>query len=394
MDHVTDHPALPTQPVTETDRTRSGSAARSTPFVSIVVPTYREADNICELVTRIHDALAHAYPTYEILLVDDNSQDGIDGQVARLQEQRYPVRLIVRTETRGLSTAVMRGFAEALGDVLVCMDADLSHPPEKLPEMIASVESPDNDFVIGSRYVPGGSTDSQWGLFRWLNSRVATLLARPFSSARDPLAGYFAITRDTYQRSATLDPVGYKIGLEILVKARCRRVAEIPIHFADRKWGESKLSLSEQLRYLHHLQRLAEFKFAMLLQFIRFCLVGGTGMVVDLASYLLLLTMGMPMALARAAAIWTAMNWNFALNRDLTFRQYGMAGLGRSYWRFLCACSLGAVVSWTVSIGLPLCLTFFRQHLILAAAAGVVGGTLVNFQLSRAWAFRPVSDNR
>jgi len=197
--------------------------------VSVIVPTYQEAANVDELVRRIASALEYAYPAYEVILVDDDSGDGIEHIVRQLQSERFPVRLLVRTEERGLSTAVLHGFRAATGDVLVCMDADLSHPPEKLPSLVEALADDRADFVIGSRYVPGGSTDNEWGWFRWLNSRIATLLARPFSTARDPLAGFFAIGRDQYDQAASLDPVGYKIGLEILVKADCRRVVEVPI---------------------------------------------------------------------------------------------------------------------------------------------------------------------
>ncbi len=241
-----------------------------TPFVSVIVPTYCEAGNVRELVERIDAALRYEYPAYEIILVDDNSGDGIEEEVARLQDERYPVRVIVRRDERGLSTAVLRGFDEALGDVLVCMDADLSHPPEKLPEMIAAATAPETDFVIGSRYVAGGGTDSQWSWFRRWNSRIATWMARPFSTARDPLAGFFALPRDVYQRCSTLDPVGYKIGLELMVKGKCRRIQEIPILFSDRKRGQSKLTITEQMRYLRHLKRLADFKYGTITSLLTF----------------------------------------------------------------------------------------------------------------------------
>ncbi len=358
------------------------------PFVSIVIPTFREADNICELVRRIHEALKFAYPTYEVLVVDDDSQDGIEQHVARLQEECYPVRLIVRTQQRGLSSAVLCGFAEAVGDVLVCLDADLSHPPEKLPQIIACTLQENVDFVLGSRYVQQGSVDGRWGRLRRWNSRIATMLARPFSQANDPLSGYFALLRERYEACAPLDPIGYKIGLELLVKAGCQRVAEVPIEFRQRQRGESKLSLMEQLRYLRHLGRLAAFKYAAAVQFVQFCLIGATGMAVDLLSYVLLLLLGLPLGPARAAAIWLAMNWNFAVNRDLTFHQHGCAGVARSYGRFLCACALGALVSWSVSMLLPIGMAFFHLHPVGAAAVGVVAGTLINFQLSRLWAFR------
>src|SRR5206468_4514805 len=103
--------------------------------------------------------------------------------------------------------------------------------------------------------------DAQWGLFRWLNSKVATLLARPFTSAKDPMAGFFALRRSTLEAGTDLNPIGYKIGLELIVKCGCRRIAEVPIHFADRQVGQSKLSFKEQLRYLQHLRRLFIYRY-------------------------------------------------------------------------------------------------------------------------------------
>jgi len=108
--------------------------------------------------------------------------------------------------------------------------------------------------------VKGGSTDAEWGVFRWLNSKVATLMARPFTRAKDPMAGFFAFRRAAMDSAAPLNPVGYKIGLELIVKCRFKKVAEVPIHFEDRKHGESKLSFKEQLRYVQHLGRLMKFK--------------------------------------------------------------------------------------------------------------------------------------
>jgi dolichol-phosphate mannosyltransferase len=170
------------------------------------------------------------------------------------------VRLITRTSERGLATAVIRGLGEARGEVLAVMDADLSHPPEALPRLVAAACEPSTHFVIGSRYVQGGAIDRSWSLFRRLNSSVASLLARGLTRARDPMAGFFALRRTTFERAAKLRPLGYKIGLELLVRCRCRRVVEIPIEFQDRIHGESKLSLKQQALYLRHLARLYAFK--------------------------------------------------------------------------------------------------------------------------------------
>jgi dolichol-phosphate mannosyltransferase len=159
-----------------------------------------------------------------------------------------------------LSSAVVRGLKVARGDVLLVMDADLSHPPEKIPELLEALDDLEVDFVIGSRYVTGGGMDESWGLIHWWNSRVATWMARPFTSASDPMAGFFALRRPTFEAARELNPVGYKIGLELIVKCGCKQICEVPIQFANRLHGESKLSLREQLNYLRHLGRLGEYK--------------------------------------------------------------------------------------------------------------------------------------
>jgi dolichol-phosphate mannosyltransferase len=231
------------------------------PSISVVVPTFREAPNIPVLAERLFAALDAAGLSAELILVDDNSLDGTEAVAAELARTR-PVRLIVRTTERGLSSAVVAGFEKAAHEVLVCMDADLSHPPESVPALVGPIARGEADFVIGSRYVAGGRTDDRWSLLRWLNSKVATLLARPLTAARDPMAGFFCLRRDTLgcAKDAGLNPIGYKIGLEILVKARCRRVVEVPIEFADRLHGKSKLTARQQIEYLLHLWRLYRFR--------------------------------------------------------------------------------------------------------------------------------------
>jgi len=223
--------------------------------VSIIIPTFHEAPNLRELLPRILAILDQAGLAGQIIVVDDNSQDGTDEICAGLGQQS-PIELLVRTEERGLSSAVIHGMQHAVGDFLLVMDADLSHPPEKIPELLDALNSSNADFAIGSRYVKGGKADKNWGLFRWFNSKVSTLLAWPLTSAKDPMAGFFAIRRERFESAKILDPVGYKIGLELMVKCGCKNVAEIPIAFQNRLHGESKLTLREQLNYLRHLKRL------------------------------------------------------------------------------------------------------------------------------------------
>ncbi|HSU68432.1 MAG TPA: polyprenol monophosphomannose synthase [Tepidisphaeraceae bacterium] len=228
--------------------------------VSVVVPTLNEAGNLATLIGRI-DAELRGRP-YEILLIDDSSTDGTADLVRRLSAMN-PVRLIEReSPTGGLSGAVILGLSEARGQFLVVMDADLQHPPEQIPDLLAPLESNEAEFVLGSRYVRGASTDGRWGALRKLNSWAATLLARPFAGrARDPMSGFFALRRQTFQRAKRLNPIGYKIALELMCKCQVASVREVPIHFGLRTAGESKLNLSQQLRYLDHLSRLYDFCF-------------------------------------------------------------------------------------------------------------------------------------
>jgi dolichol-phosphate mannosyltransferase len=240
--------------------------------ISLIVPTLNEAANLAPLAGRVQQALAGR--AYELLIVDDNSRDNtID--VCQALSQQFPLRLITRkTPADGLSGAVLAGLREARGRVLVVMDGDLQHPPEKLPELVAPIEDNTADFVIGSRYTTGGSIETGWTFYRAINSRIATVLARPFSGKiSDPMSGFFALRRDNFLNARHLTPLGYKIALELICKTRAKRVLEVPIHFARRAAGESKLSLKEQFRYLEHLSRLYDFTYPRLIPVLKFLFV-------------------------------------------------------------------------------------------------------------------------
>jgi dolichol-phosphate mannosyltransferase len=354
-------------------------------LVSIIVPTFKEALNLPHLIPAISGVMRKARIDFEIIIVDDDSQDGSEERV-KLFQQAHPVRMVVRKNARGLSSAVLDGFRLAEGNFLVCMDADLSHPPDKIPALIEQLRDPEVDFVIGSRYCRGGSTEAAWGIARRLNSRVATMLARPFTNAADPLAGFFALRRATFTKAGPLSPIGYKIGLELIVKARCQNVREVPIHFTNRKFGQTKLSLREQANYLRHLKRLLDFKYGLLSRLFQFCLVGTSGAIVDLVVFnLLLLTLDV--SLSRAVAILTAMTSNFWLNRRLTFSYSRRMSWTGAYIRFVLSCLVGGVVNWIVSVGLLTSSSFWRDQATLAALLGILSGTAFNFVLSRHWVF-------
>lgn len=352
--------------------------------VSIVIPTYHERDNLPALSARLSALQREAVPELEVLIVDDDSRDGSSEWVA--EHGPAFMRLITRTGPRGLSPAVVEGLRAAQHPVVVVMDADLSHPPEKIPHMVLALET-GQELALGSRYVPGGSTDDDWGIFRWLNSRVATWLARPLTDARDPMSGFFALRKADVQRaSADLNPIGYKIGLELIVKCEIENVGEVPIHFADRQAGESKLTLAEQLKYLVHLQRLYRHKYAGLTRFVQFGLIGASGVLVNLGVLTLALSLGMTELPALAAGIVVSVVTNFLLNRRYTFAYARGGDVRKQFLGFAVASAVGGALQLSTSAAM----LQWRPGLApqIAALVGVAAGFLFNFTANRFIVFK------
>ncbi|NLV44942.1 MAG: glycosyltransferase family 2 protein [Candidatus Hydrogenedentes bacterium] len=362
-----------------------GNAHAGTPSVSVIVPTYKEALNLPVLIERVEAVRDSGHLDLEMLIMDDDSRDGTEEAVASMN--RDWVRLIVRTSDRGLSAAVLDGFRQARHEIFLVMDADLSHPPETIPEMLHRLCS-GADFVLGSRYVKGGSTEEAWGFLRWINSKVATLLARPFTRLKDPMSGFFAFHRSLLDNAPPMNPVGYKIGLEVLVKCNCRNAVEIPIYFHQRFRGESKLSLREQLLYLEHLRRLAEYKYGDWARFMEFSFVGFSGTFVNLAVLTLLVWLGMPVRAAVAVAIFSAMFTNFLLNRQFTFSYARDRHWAGQLLGFVGASSLGALVNYIVTLSVLHYWPFTERFPQIAALFGIVAGLASNYLLSRYIVFK------
>jgi len=229
------------------------------PFLSIITPTYKEAVNLPHLVAELSEAMAHEISPWEIIVVDDDSRDGTREKCQAMKMNGEPIRLVERKHQRGLATAVLEGFKHARGEVFLVMDADLSHRGQDAVSIVRAVAQ-GADFALGSRYIPGGSTDDRWTVYRLLNSKVASLMAKPLISVSDPMSGFFALSPSLLKRGASLAPVGYKIGLEILIRCAPRNVVEVPIHFRTRLRGDSKLTLRQQLLYIRHILSLYRYK--------------------------------------------------------------------------------------------------------------------------------------
>lgn len=351
--------------------------------LSVIVPTYREVESLPHLLPRLLDTIRKLDVPAEVLIMDDNSNDGTVELIDRLGMEE--VRLVVRTGKRGLSRAVVEGFRTARGKYLVCMDADLSHPPESIPAMLNRLKG-GADFVIGSRYVRGGSVEADWGLFRQLNSSIATWMARPFTSVKDPMSGFIALSQDQFNRAKELNPVGYKIGLELLVKCGCRHVEEVPIHFANRTAGESKLSVKEQLRYIKHLRRLFVFKYPNWSYVLQFGFVGAVGTGVNVGVLTLLMALRVPSTLSIAGGIAVSLYTNFLLNRRFTFGYSRHQAFWPQFAGFIAASALGAVVNYVTT------LMIHRQvpamPIQVAAVIGIGFGMVFNYLSSRYMVFR------
>ena len=222
------------------------ATSRTLPDLTMVIPTYNERERLAELARALFDACAGHGVQLELVIVDDNSPDGT-GAVADAMAHGQNIRVIHRAGKLGLGTAVVEGFGVASADVVGVMDADFSHPPHLVPRMLATFKATDADIVVASRYVPGGSTPN-WPFRRRLLSRAACLLARPLTPIRDAASGFFLIRRGIV-RGVRIEAGGFKICLELLVRAWPQRLVELPYRFDDRELGESKMSLREAAGY-------------------------------------------------------------------------------------------------------------------------------------------------
>ena len=221
---------------------------------SIVIPTYNEAGGIERLIRGLDDVFVSNGLDGEIVVVDDNSPDGTGAIVDKLASD-FPVRCLHRPGKLGLSSGVIEGwrFARPDSDALGAMDADFSHDIKILPRMVKALED-GYGLAVGSRYVAGGGI-TNWPWRRIVTSKVACMLAQPLTRIKDITSGYLLVKREALE-GVELDPIGFKIGLEVIAKAHYGKAIEIPYVFTDRVAGESKLNEKEIFNYLKQLRKL------------------------------------------------------------------------------------------------------------------------------------------
>ncbi len=312
--------------------------------LTVVIPTYNEGENVGPLIEALRQELAGV--ELELLVVDDDSSD----ETAKNARQAG-ARVIVRTDERGLATAVVRGLAEARGDFVAVMDADFQHPPEAVKRMLERAEATNAEVVIGSRYAPGGG-EAGFTAARRVVSMGAGLIARVLlpsvrnNRLTDPMSGLFLVRRDRID-VARLKPKGYKILLEILAKSDPQRVEEVGYVFADRRGGESKLGFSVTYQYLLHVIMLA-WGDPKNQRVMRFALVGASGIVVNLLIlYILHGMFNVHDLVAVPLAVETSIITNFLLNDFFTFRDRRNGSKLRRLGQFNTVSLVALIVNFT-----------------------------------------------
>jgi len=222
--------------------------------ISIIVPTYNEAESLPRLAEQVFAVLREHDIEADMVIVDDNSPDGT-GDVAERLAQQYPIRVLHRAGKLGLASAVIDGWNLTASDIIGVMDADLSHDPRAIPALVAAVRDRGVELAVGSRHVPGGGMKG-WPWTRRFVSWTANQFARPFTPIHDATSGFFFMRRSVVDGVA-LDPIGFKIGLEVMARGRYTRWEEVPYVFADRAAGKSKFGTKEIVNYLRQLAGIA-----------------------------------------------------------------------------------------------------------------------------------------
>jgi dolichol-phosphate mannosyltransferase len=351
----------------------------SDPSISVVIPTRHEAKTVGQFIARVLSALAEERA--EVVVVDD-SDDDTPSVLAELA-QELDGSLVVRHRSRGsvpdrsLGTAVAEGIDIARAPHVCVMDADGQHPPEVVHAMLATARKTNADYVGASRYVPGGSAEGLNGTGRKLISLIFAWLTRllfvftPVRTLTDPLSGFFLFRREIVA-ATPLNPIGWKISLEILIRSRCERVTEVPYRFAPRLDGSSKATVRQGLLVLRHMASLLA-SLAGVRRIVAFAVVGMSGMCVNLGVLLTLAWLGQN---ALSWPIWLATElsilWNYNLNRRVTWRDRRFA----TWWLY----NVAAILSAIVAIGAT---EFLVSDLLvplwLGSVAGIASATVLNY---------------
>jgi dolichol-phosphate mannosyltransferase len=364
----------------------SGAVTRPAPELSVVVPTFKERDNIPLLVEKLARTLDGV--DWEVMFIDDNSPDGTAAVARQLGEADSRVRCIRRIGRRGLAGACIEGMLASQARFVAVMDADLQHDETLLVGMLAKLRGDQFDIAVASRFADGGSAAGLSSGSREQASRVSNAMARRLLGVTlsDPMSGFFMIRRDRFEALAPqLSSQGFKILLDIVATARgTLRIAELPFVFAQRQHGESKLDTRVALDFAALV--LAKLTNDMVsFRFLLFCMVGLTGIAVHMT--VLQLSRGhLSFGAAQIAATVAAISWNFVLNNMFTYRDQWLSGVQfvTGLIRFQLICAVGALSN----VGIAAWIYDHDPNWWIAGLGGALMGAVWNYVVSAAFVWR------
>ena len=344
---------VPTGPLVIPELPSAAIDSENRPLLfSLVIPTFKEAKNVAKIVEQLSNLLDEfLLGDYELIVVDDNSPDGT-WEIAQKLMPLYPqLRVMRRVDEKGLSTAVIRGWQAARGEVLGVIDADLQHPPELLEKLWGEIKR-GGDMAIASRHVDGGGV-SDWSVVRRFLSRGAQtlgliILPEVIGRVTDPMSGYFMVRRKCIA-GREMSPLGYKIQIEVLARGRVPWIGEVGYVFQERQEGESKVTSKQYVDYIRHLIRL-RFSVGPVARFFRFGLVGFSGVFVDMTVFYILRTilgLGLTRSTILSAEVAVINNflWNdFWTFGDISKRQPGKRQRLKRLLKFNIICLAGIVL--------------------------------------------------
>ena len=316
--------------------------------LAVIIPTFNEHENVPVVLDALNRALSGI--EWEVVFVDDHSPDGTSNLVREIALRNPRVRILERIGRRGLSSACIEGMLATAAPYLAVMDADMQHNESILPEMLERIKREHLDIVVASRNAAGGSMGTFGSSRVWLSrlgARISRLVCR--REVSDPMSGFFLLDRKFFELvAAKLTGTGFKILIDLLASSpRPVRLAEVPYHFRERQWGESKLDVNVELEYLFLVvDKIVGNRIPT--RFVVFVLVGSLGLLVHLGVLALLhFRTLLDFSVDQAAATIVAMTFNFLLNNTVTFRDRRLTwwGLLRGLLYFYLACSIGAIIN-------------------------------------------------
>lgn len=351
-------------------------------ILTIVLPTFNEKENISPLLKKIRSTFNNNHYNYEILFVDDSSDE--TPKVIEKEIDDYPeIKLIHRKkkERTGLATAFIKGFEKAKGKYICCLDADLQHPPETISELLQKAIKEKADIVVATRYIKGGNAKGLGGIYRRAVSiglkYFTQIIFIPTRKTSDPGSGFFLFKKELLKNS-NLQPRGFKILIEILMRTKFKKIEEVPYKFLPRENDTSKAGIKQGIEFLKHLW----FIFRTIPEagrFFKFCIVGGSGVFVNLGTlYSLVEFVNLSKNTSWLIAVILSIFTNYAFNSVFTYGDKKSKSRRESLYRLTYYYVISfATIFFNFAI-FRLCLSF-NLHYIPSALIGIIASTIINF---------------